>query len=161
MFESVLNTPLLKAGVRYTKRTLDVTTWNINLCVLKFSFSTIFAKSFILDLDNILSSSLMLVTTCGKSSISAVWLGFEFTFVLIIFAKLFPICLLNLINISNHISVLCTVKSTWPCVQHISLKFALSLSKKICLICLFESPLQIMKNAFYFILKHFFILKIF
>ena len=122
MFESVLNTPLLKAGVRYTKRTLDVTTWNINLCVLKFSFSTIFAKSFILDLDNILSSSLMLVTTCGKSSISAVWLGFEFTFVLIIFAKLFPICLLNLINISNHISVLCTVKSTWPCVQHISLK---------------------------------------
>ena len=69
----------------------------------------------------ILSLPLKPVTTCGKSSISAVCQGFEFNFVLIIFAKLFPICLLNLINIFHHISVLCTVKSTWPYVQHISL----------------------------------------
>ena len=38
--------------------------------------------------------------------------GFEFTFVLIIFTELFAICLVNLINIFHHISVLCTVKST-------------------------------------------------
>ena len=31
------------------------------------------------------------------------------------------ICLLNLINIFHRISVLCTVKSTWPYVQHICL----------------------------------------
>ena len=39
---------------------------------------------------------------------------FEFTFVLIIFARLLPICLLNLINMFHHISsntVLYTVKS--------------------------------------------------
>ena len=47
----------------------------------------------------ILSLPLRPVTTCGKIFISAVWQGFEFTFVLIIFAKLFPICLLHLINI--------------------------------------------------------------
>ena len=40
----------------------------------------------------ILSLLLKPVTTNdGKSSISAVWQGFEFTFVLIIIAKLFPI----------------------------------------------------------------------
>ena len=37
----------------------------------------------------------------------------------------------------------------------------LSPSKKICVICLIESPLKMMKNAFYFILKAFFVLKIF
>ena len=65
----------------------------------------------------ILSWPLKLVTSSGKSPISAVRQGFEFTFVLIIFAKLFP----SLINIFHHISVLCAVKSTWPYVQHICL----------------------------------------
>ena len=35
------------------------------------------------------------------------------------------------------------------------------LPKKICVICLIESPLKIMKNAFYLILKTLFVLKIF
>ena len=35
------------------------------------------------------------------------------------------------------------------------------LPKKICVICLIESPLKLMKNAFYFILKALFVLKIF
>ena len=89
--------------------------------VNRFSFLTIFAKSFILDIwqDNL---PLKPVTTGGKSSISAVWQSFEFTFVLLIFAKLFPICLLNLINKFLSTSVLCTVKSIWHCVQHICLR---------------------------------------
>ena len=41
------------------------------------------------------------------------------------------------------------------------LKVGLSPSKKICFICLIESPLKMMKNAFYFILKALFVLKIF
>ena len=40
-------------------------------------------------------------------------------------------------------------------------KVRLSPSKKICVICLIEIPLKIMKNAFYSILKALFILKIF
>ena len=32
-------------------------------------------------------------------------------------------------------------------------------SKKVCVICLIESPLKMMKNAFYFISKAFFVLK--
>ena len=40
------------------------------------------------------------------------------------------------------------------------IKVGLSPSKKI-VICLIESPLKMMNNVFYFILKHFFILKIF
>ena len=40
-------------------------------------------------------------------------------------------------------------------------KVRLSLSKRICLICLIESPLEIMKNASYFILKALLVLKIF
>ena len=43
----------------------------------------------------------------------------------------------------------------------VSLKSDSHLPKKICVICLIESPLKMMKNAFYFILKAFFILKIF
>ena len=43
----------------------------------------------------------------------------------------------------------------------LSLKVGLSPSKKICVICLIDSPLKMMKNAFYFILKALFILKIF
>ena len=41
------------------------------------------------------------------------------------------------------------------------IKVGLSPSKKICGICLIESPLKMMKNAFYFILKALFVLKIF
>ena len=40
-------------------------------------------------------------------------------------------------------------------------KFGHSPSKKICVICLTESPLELMKNAFHFILKALFVLKIF
>ena len=35
------------------------------------------------------------------------------------------------------------------------------LPKKICIICLIESPLELMKNAFYFILKALFVFTIF
>ena len=41
------------------------------------------------------------------------------------------------------------------------LKVGLSPSKKIYVICLIESPLKTMKNAFYFNLKTLFVLKIF
>ena len=40
-------------------------------------------------------------------------------------------------------------------------KVRLSHSKKNCFICFNESPLEMMKNAFYFILKAFFVLEIF
>ena len=40
-------------------------------------------------------------------------------------------------------------------------KVGLSPSKKFCVICLIESPLKMMKNAFRFILKALFVLKIF
>ena len=42
-----------------------------------------------------------------------------------------------------------------------SLKVGRSPSKKNCVICLIESSLKMMKNAFYFILKALFVLKIF
>ena len=42
-----------------------------------------------------------------------------------------------------------------------SVKVGLSLSKKKCVICFIESPLKMMKNAFYFILKALSVLKIF
>ena len=53
----------------------------------------------------------------GKASISDVYQGLEFTITLIIFERLLPICLLNLINIFHFMSsntVLCMAKSTWP-----------------------------------------------
>ena len=43
----------------------------------------------------------------------------------------------------------------------LSLKVGLSPSEKNCVMCLLESPLKIMKNTFYFILKGLFGLKIF
>ena len=43
----------------------------------------------------------------------------------------------------------------------ILLKVGLLSSKNICVICLIESSLKMMKNAFYFILKALFVLKIF
>ena len=47
--------------------------------------------------------------------------------------------------------------------SHISyrLKLGLSPSKKNCIICFTESPLKMMKNAFFFILKALFLLKTF
>ena len=51
-------------------------------------------------------------------------------------------------------------KSYWSILKVI-LKVGPSPSKKNCFICFIESPLNIMKNAFYFILKAFFVLKIF
>ena len=41
------------------------------------------------------------------------------------------------------------------------LNVGLSLSKKICVLCLTESPLKMIKNVFYFILKALFVLKVF
>ena len=41
------------------------------------------------------------------------------------------------------------------------IKVGLSPSEKICAIRVIESPLKLMKNAFYFILKAFFVLKIY
>ena len=41
MFEGVLNTPLLNAGVRCTKRTLDAIAWNVNLRDMRFDISMI------------------------------------------------------------------------------------------------------------------------
>ena len=41
------------------------------------------------------------------------------------------------------------------------LKIGLPPSKKICGICLIESPLKMIKNVFYFVLKALFVLKIF
>ena len=46
-------------------------------------------------------------------------------------------------------------------IGKIELKVGLSPSKKICFVCFDESPLKLMKNAFYFILKPLFVLKIF
>ena len=43
----------------------------------------------------------------------------------------------------------------------IALKSDCHLPRKICFICFNESPLQMTKNAFYFILKALFILKVF
>ena len=44
---------------------------------------------------------------------------------------------------------------------HSDLKVGLSPSKKIFLVCFNESPFKMMKNFFYFILKTFFVVKIF
>ena len=46
-------------------------------------------------------------------------------------------------------------------ILNFHVKVGLSPSKKICLICLIENSLKMMKNAFYFILKALFIRKIF
>ena len=46
-------------------------------------------------------------------------------------------------------------------IKVVAVKGGLSPSKKICFICFIESPLKIMKNAFYFILRALFVLKIF
>ena len=45
--------------------------------------------------------------------------------------------------------------------QMIALKVGLPPFKKICVICFIESPLKMMTNTFYFILKTLFVLKIF
>ena len=47
-----------------------------------------------------------------------------------------------------------------PEIYHL-LKVGLSPSKKTCVTCFIESPLKMMKNAFYFIVKALFVPKIF
>ena len=47
------------------------------------------------------------------------------------------------------------------CLMCSEIKVGLSLSKKICAICVIESSLKMIKNAFYFILKASFVFKIF
>ena len=49
----------------------------------------------------------------------------------------------------------------WPFRVVLPFKVRLSPSKIVCFICLSESPLTMMKNGFYFILKELFVLKIF
>ena len=66
-------------------------------------------------------------------------------------------------NINYSHSLLCEIKSTlWN--KHESFQYmfkvGLSFSKKSYVICFIESPLNIMKNDFYFILKVLFVLKI-
>ena len=53
-------------------------------------------------------------------------------------------------------------KYVWPfCYMHESVKVGFLPSKKKSFICRNESPLKIIKNVFYFILKALFVLKIF
>ena len=67
---------------------------------------------------------------------------------------------------------ICVLLIDWVNLQSQSLKTSLKVSyffnqsdshlpKKNCFIYFIESPLKMMKNAFYFILKAFFVLKIF
>ena len=49
----------------------------------------------------------------------------------------------------------------WFLVFSSVIKVGLSLSKKACVISLIENPLEMMKNAFYFILQALFVLKLF
>ena len=88
--------------------------------VIGFSLLTIFAKSSILDVwqDSEFTSetSNNLPKKLRISCLTGFWIH-----LLIIFAKPFTICSLNLINIFHYISVLCTIKSTWPYFEHICL----------------------------------------
>ena len=78
-----------------------------------------------------------------------------------------PCCLRLLVFLLAKVSL--TVAPFWyrrPKVfpkicSHHELKVGLSPSKKICVICLIESLLKMMKNAFYFILIAVFVLKVF
>ena len=49
----------------------------------------------------------------------------------------------------------------WTLYKWCNIKVGLSPSEKTCLICFNESPLKIMENTFYFILKALFVFKIF
>ena len=64
------------------------------------------------------------------------------------------------INIFTNLLLEMKIISTCPCAMLISLKVGPSLPKKI-FFCFNESPLKVIKNAFYFILKALFVLKIF
>ena len=87
---------------------------------------TIFAKSSILDVWQDSDSPLKPVMTCGKSSISDVWQILNSCCINYFCKTIFPLSLLNLINIFHHISsntVLCTVKSAcscifWKCIRY-------------------------------------------
>ena len=60
---------------------------------------------------------------------------------------------------NNNINI--CLKSEKIFLQHKILKLDSHLPTKTCFICFNESPLKFMKAAFYFILKAFFVLKIF
>ena len=68
-------------------------------------------------------------------------------------AKLYPLFLLSYLN--SHFFFLHCTFSSWACRYNANpwLKVGLSSSKQICVICLIENPLKLMKNAFYFMLK--------
>ena len=67
-------------------------------------------------------------------------------------------------NVNSQIKFKTTMLKSSLCDYsdaYIFVKVGLSPSKKICVICLIESPLKMVKNNFYFILIALFVLKIF
>ena len=70
-------------------------------------------------------------------------------------------CLLIFIYISVYVEFDQIIKGSELMCYKKGIKVGLSPSKKICVIFFIESPLKIMNNAFYFILKALFVLKIF
>ena len=64
-------------------------------------------------------------------------------------------------NIQGHFQICISVALMRFRGWALAIKVGLSPSKKIYFVCFIESPLKIMKNAFYFILKAFFVLKTF
>ena len=95
-----------------------------------------------------------------------------FTFIIYSFHYLLPFCYYRLIDnyilISSRITLKVYSSYEWgplfqirspppPCESAVGL----SPFQKNCVICFIESPLKMMKNAFYFILKAPFVLKIF
>ena len=69
-------------------------------------------------------------------------------------------CCIYLKNHKGYVRV-CDYVQGYLQVFMASFKVGLSPCKKVCVIYFIESPLKIMKNAFYFTLKALFILKIF
>ena len=70
-------------------------------------------------------------------------------------------CLLIFIYISVYVEFDQIIKGSEVMCYKKGIKVGLSPSKKICVIFFIESHLKIMNNAFYFILKALFVLKIF
>ena len=62
----------------------------------------------------------------------------------------------------SNLNVLIEVYLIFRSLQlDVAFKVGLSPSEKICVVCFIESPLKMMKNAFYLILKAVLVLKIF
>ena len=62
---------------------------------------------------------------------------------------------------SKNIHYIFIIFGSWSSVKGQWFKVGLSNSKKNCVICFIEGPVTMMKNAFYFILKALFVLKVF